>query len=99
MAVRLDAPVLAFAPSAGGSGRATDSVLVALAFPHRHEWIQDGGLIGLFECADSTCDAHAVCPGCLGRPEFALVAPAAGFVVYWCVLHCEPHRRKRRAAR
>jgi hypothetical protein len=70
---------------------------VTLAFDQAHEWIQDEGMIGLFYCADSSCNEHAVCPGCLHCLDVALHAPAAGLVVYWCVLHCEPH--KRRAAR
>jgi hypothetical protein len=94
MVVRLDAQVLAPVPAAAGSGRAADGVPVALAFEHAHEWIQDEGLIGLFHCADPTCDEHAVCPGCLHHPVMVLAASAAGFVVYWCVLHCEPRRRK-----
>ncbi len=95
MAVRLDAAVLTPTPSASGSDRVpVDGVPVALAFAHGHEWIQDAGLIGLFQCADPSCDGHAVCPGCLHRLDVALHAPAAGLVVYWCVLHCEPHMRK-----
>lgn len=94
MAVCLDTEVLAPVPLASGSGRASDGLPVALAFDHAHEWIQDEGLIGLFHCADPTCDEHAVCPGCLGCRALALAASAAGFVVYWCVLHCEPHVRK-----
>ena len=94
MAVRLDAPNLAAVPSASGSGRAVDGVPVALAFAHGHEWIQDVGMIGLFNCADPSCDGHAVCPGCLNSLTVALHAPAAGLMVYWCVLHCEPHERK-----
>ena len=96
MAVRLAAepaaPVVVSA-SAGGS-RVGDGVPVASAFAHGHEWIQDEGLIGLFHCADPSCDEHAVCPGCLSSLVVALHAPAAGLVVYWCVLHCEPHERK-----
>jgi hypothetical protein len=96
MAVRLDiekaAPVVASA-SAGGHVP-VDGVPVALAFAHTHEWIQDEGMIGLFLCADPSCDEHAVCPGCLQCPDIVLAVPAAGLVVYWCVLHCEPHVRK-----
>ena len=94
MAVRLDAPVLAPVLAASGSGRASDGVPIALAFDHAHEWIQDEGLIGLFHCADPSCDSHAVCPGCLHGLDVALHASAVGLVVYWCVLHCEPHSRK-----
>ncbi len=99
MAVRLDGETLApvAAPAAAGSGSAVAGVAVASAFAHGHEWIHDAGMIGLFHCADSTCDGHAVCPGCLHSIDVALHAPAAGLAVYWCVLHCGP--QKRRAAR
>ncbi|HVB21873.1 MAG TPA: hypothetical protein VNG51_08015 [Ktedonobacteraceae bacterium] len=80
--------------SAGGSRAPIDGVPVALAFAHGHEWIHDAGMIGLFHCADPSCDRHAVCPGCLHCPGIVLAASAAGLVVYWCVLHCEPHERK-----
>ena len=94
MIVCLDAVVSASVPAAAGSGGAADGLPVALAFEHAHEWIQDGGLIGLFHCADPACDGHAVCPGCLPHPVVVLAASAAGFVVYRCVLHCEPRIRK-----
>ncbi len=81
-------------PVTTGDGSPPVNGVVMLAFNHAHEWIQDEGLIGLFHCADPSCDAHAVCPGCLGCRDVALSASAAGLVVYWCVLHCEPHRRK-----
>jgi len=98
MAVRLDTVFPPFAAAmdetAAGGGRVADGVAVAVAFEHGHEWIHDSGMIGLFHCADLSCDGHAVCPGCLGSIDVALNAPAAGLVVYWCVLHCGPHTRK-----
>jgi hypothetical protein len=96
MAVLLDTEkaALVAAPASAGGDHAAQSVPVALAFAHGHEWIQDEGLIGLFQCADPSCDRHAVCPGCLHCPGIVLAAPAAGLLVYWCVLHCEPHERK-----
>ena len=94
MAVRLDAVVSAPVPAAAGSGRAADGMPVALAFEHSHEWIQDAGMIGLFQCADPSCEKHAVCPGCVPQPMIALAASAAGFVVFRCVLHCDSRRGK-----
>ncbi len=94
MVVCLDAPAQTPVPAAAGAGCVSDGLPVALAYAHGHEWIQDEGLIGLFHCADPTCEEHAVCPGCLHCLAVALHAPAAGLVVYWCVLHCEPHKRR-----
>ena len=92
MAVRLAELWLRSASVAAGGGHSADGVPVALAFAHAHEWIHDEGMIGLFHCADPSCDGHAVCPGCLHQSlMWRLHAPAAGLVVYWCVLHCEPH--------
>ena len=79
--------------SAVGAGRGADGVAVVSAFDHAHEWIHDEGMIGLFHCADPSCDGHAVCPGCLNSIDVALHAPAAGLVVYWCVLHVCGGRR------
>ena len=79
------APVLE--PAAVGGGYAASGVAVASAFDHAHEWIHDEGMIGLFHCADSSCDGHAVCPGCLHSIDVVLAAPAAGLVIYWCVVH------------
>ena len=78
MVVCLDTPVLVSVPSASGSGCASHGVLVASAFAHGHEWIQDEGLIGLFHCADPTCEGHAVCPGCLHSLDVALHALGCG---------------------
>jgi hypothetical protein len=98
MAVALFADAVPPVAAPAGSGcPPVNGVPVALAFAHGHEWIQDEGLIGLFHCADPTCDEHAVCPGCLGRRDITRSASVAGFVVYWCVVHCEPCER--RAAR
>jgi hypothetical protein len=82
-------------PAAAGGSRGADGVAVALA-EHGHEWIHDEGMIGLFHCADPSCDGHAVCPGCLNSLDVALAAPAAGLVVYWCVLHVRGGRRSGR---
>ncbi|MHB8600167.1 MAG: hypothetical protein ACYDER_25575 [Ktedonobacteraceae bacterium] len=99
MAVRLAAETMApvVAPASYGGGRSADGVVVGLAFAeHGHEWVRDAGMIGLFHCADLSCDGHAVCPGCLNSIDVALHAPAAGLVVYWCVLHVAGGRRPAR---
>ena len=86
------APVVA--PASAGGHVPIDGVPVALAFEHAHEWIPDAGLIGLFQCAAPSCEKHAVCPGCVPHPAMTLAASAAGFVVFWCVLHCDSRLRK-----
>ena len=102
MAVRLSVETMAsvVAPAAaGGGGRSAAGAVVGLAFAeHGHEWIHDEGMIGLFHCADVSCDEHAVCPGCLNSIDVALHASAAGLVVYWCVLHVAGGRRSVRRA-
>ena len=97
MAVYLDTETLApmTVPASSGDGRSTAGrVAVGLAFEHSHEWIQDARMIGLFQCADPSCEKHAVCPGCVPHPAMALAASAVGFVVFRCVLHCDPRRWK-----
>ena len=74
-------------PAAAGGGRGVRGVAVALAFDdHMHEWRRLLDSVGLFACRDRRCLWCAVCPGCLGSLDVALLVRDGieGIALYWC---------------
>ena len=74
-------------PAAAGRGRGSQGVLVALALEdHRHSWQRLPDSVGLFFCTDRRCLWCAVCPGCLGSLDIALLVRDGieGMALYWC---------------
>ena len=74
-------------PAAAGRGRGSRGVAVALGFDdHVHQWRRLPDSVGLFACRDRRCLWCAVCPGCLGSLDVALLARDGieGMALYWC---------------
>ena len=77
-------------PAAAGRGRGSRGVAVALAFDdHVHQWRRLPDSVGLFACCDRRCLWCAVCPGCLGSLDVALLVRDGieGMALYWCPVH------------
>jgi len=77
-------------PAAAGRGRGSRGVVVALALEdHQHSWRRLPDSVGLFSCADRRCLWCAVCPGCLGSLDVALLVRDGieGMALYWCAVH------------
>ena len=82
--------VLPMVQPAAGRGRSGRSVVVALALEdHRHSWRRLPDSVGLFSCTDRRCLWCAVCPGCLGSLDVALLVRDGieGMALYWCPVH------------
>ena len=80
----------ALQPAAAGRGRGAHGVVVALALEdHRHSWQRLPNSVGLFSCRDRRCLWCAVCPGCLGSLDVALLVRDGieGMALYWCAVH------------
>ena len=77
-------------PAAAGRGRGSHGVVVALALEdHWHCWRRLPDSVGLFSCRDRCCLWCAVCPGCLGSLDVALLLRDGieGMALYWCAAH------------
>jgi hypothetical protein len=77
-------------PGVAGRGRGSSDVAVASALEdHRHEWRRLPDAVGLFACRDRRCLWCAVCPGCLGSLDIAILVRdgVVGMALYWCPVH------------